>query len=359
MAALTICKIKPKEMSFAVLHVQKTTANPIGLGMEIGREYEPHNADPERKHLNQMIIDNGKNLSQAIDDRIKEGYTGKTAIRKDAVKSLTYVLTGSHERMHELDQSGRLDAWVQTNLDWLIEKHGRENIVKFALHMDERTPHLHAVVVPLTTDGRLSAKELLGNKAQMKELQTDYANRMRPFGLERGRDGGRSTHVDIKDYYKQLNEQIPQVKKELQQLQAEVKDYSKMKALKETAGAFVSKLTKKDETKELKDQVQHLQTENANLKTGLNNAAANLSEFERATERLYQENQRLKSAIGGQKQQQENELAATKAQAKSDTISLINRFARKNLNLPGRFDVRGDTVHFEPDDKGQSQGLAR
>jgi len=343
-------------MSFAVLHVQKTTSNPIGLGMEISREYEPHNADPERKHLNQMIIDdNGKNLSQAIDERIKDGYTGKTAIRKDAVKSITYVLTGSPERMHKLDQSGQLDIWVQTNLDWLIEKHGRKNIVKFALHMDERTPHLHAVVVPLTADGRLSAKEILGDKAKMKQLQTDYANKMRQFGLERGTGGRRASHVDIKDYYKQLNEEIPQVKKELQQLKNEVDNYSKMKALKDTTGAFISKLTKKDETKELRDQVQHLQTENTNLKTGLTNAAGHLEQYEQATERLYRENERLKSAFSGQDQQRQNELSAVKSRATLDAVSKINSYARKALNLPGKFDIRGDTVLFL-DDKGQVLG---
>ena len=45
----------------------------------------------------------------------------------------------------------------------------------------KKQPHLHIVTVPITEDGRLSAKEIIGNKKQMQERQDRYAELMKPF----------------------------------------------------------------------------------------------------------------------------------------------------------------------------------
>ena len=42
------------------------------------------------------------------------------------------------------------------------------------VHLDETTPHMHLCFVPLTKDGRLSAKEILGNKKKMIRWQDDF-----------------------------------------------------------------------------------------------------------------------------------------------------------------------------------------
>ena len=51
--------------------------------------------------------------------------------------------------------------WIKENYKFLAKEFGKENIVRFTLHLDEKTPHLHAVTIPLTNDGRLSAKKKL------------------------------------------------------------------------------------------------------------------------------------------------------------------------------------------------------
>lgn len=62
------------------------------------------------------------------------------------------------------------------------------NIISAVVHMDEKTPHLHLCFVPLTRDGRLSAKEILGNKKSMIRWQDDFYACMaeRWPNLERG-----------------------------------------------------------------------------------------------------------------------------------------------------------------------------
>jgi hypothetical protein len=40
--------------------------------------------------------------------------------------------------------------------------------------MDEKTPHMHLSFVPLTADGRLSAKEILGNRKKLTQWQDEF-----------------------------------------------------------------------------------------------------------------------------------------------------------------------------------------
>jgi len=72
--------------------------------------------------------------------------------------------------------------------------------VSCTLHQDELTPHFHAVVVPLTADGRLSAKDVFNPKT-LRALQTEYAEAMKPFGMERGVEYSRAQHEVMRHVY--------------------------------------------------------------------------------------------------------------------------------------------------------------
>lgn len=77
------------------------------------------------------------------------------------------------------------------------------------IHRDETSPHLSAFVVPLTKDGRLSAKEFIGNRTQMTADQTSFAEAVRHLGLERGVEGSKARHTSIADYYRRVGSQTP------------------------------------------------------------------------------------------------------------------------------------------------------
>src|SRR5699024_4867216 len=55
--------------------------------------------------------------------------------------------------------------------DFLEQEYGKDNLLYATVHMDEKTPHMHYGVVPITDDGRLSAKEVVGNKKALTEFQ--------------------------------------------------------------------------------------------------------------------------------------------------------------------------------------------
>lgn len=79
-------------------------------------------------------------------------------------------------------------AFFQTAVDFLSRKIGKDNIFAATVHMDEKTPHMHLCFTPITEDGRLSAKEIIGNRVQLTKWQDDFfAHMVQQFpNLERG-----------------------------------------------------------------------------------------------------------------------------------------------------------------------------
>lgn len=84
-------------------------------------------------------------------------------------------------------------------------------IVSVALHEDERTPHLHVVVVPLIHEPdnrrkdkapiyRLSAKRVVGGRGDMGREQTRFASFFAEMGLERGKERSGARHVSNREH---------------------------------------------------------------------------------------------------------------------------------------------------------------
>lgn len=165
--------------------------------------------DGSRVHLREEWADSSqRDLKSDVKARIASGYTQKKAIRKDAVLALGVIMTGSHERMKEIeDDPPFFDAWKQVNYDFACHEFGKENIVRFTLHRDEKTPHFHCVLVPITPQGGLSAKYFTDGGKQLKAYQDRYAEAMQPFGLARGisKELTKREHVTTEEYYREVN----------------------------------------------------------------------------------------------------------------------------------------------------------
>lgn len=174
------------------------------------------NADKERQHLNREYVLNYENLGKAIQARIE--HAGIHRVRQDAVKGMEFILTASPEAFKR-DNDGQVvgdyreSDWVKANLEFMKQRYGR-NLVAFTLHQDEKTPHIHAIVVPITADNRLCAKELF-TPITLRQLQTDYAQAMKPFKLERGIENSRAKHVEMKHIYGLQQQQRKQIEQEL------------------------------------------------------------------------------------------------------------------------------------------------
>ena len=229
---------------YAVCHLQRGSGNDSGMSCHIerkdaqGKTYVPDNADSSRTHLNRELVsfsDGVRNRTEAIQYRIDHaGLTRKVA--GNQCKAIRIILTGTHEQIMKIQEEGRLGRWIEVNLKWLHETFGKENVVSCVLHMDEKTPHLHATIVPIVTaerqrrerEGerkyntksgpRLSADDVL-KRAKLHEYQNTYAAAMSEFGLKRGIVGSTARHIATSTHYKQ---QMQQLEENIANLQKEV-----------------------------------------------------------------------------------------------------------------------------------------
>lgn len=165
------------------------------------RERETPNADAER------TPDNEHRAARSTDEamgRLRELLPEKR--RKDAVLAVEYVMTASPEWWAKATPQQQAAFFDQAQ-GWLAAKYGADRIVTASIHRDEVTPHLSAFVVPLTQDGRLSAKEFIGGRDKMRADQTSFAEAVRDLGLDRGIEGSRATHQRVRSYYGAIERQ--------------------------------------------------------------------------------------------------------------------------------------------------------
>lgn len=163
------------------------------------RERETANADASLTADNQHLA--AKTTDEAM-GMLRERLPEKR--RKDAVVAVEYLFTTSPEWAQKASESDQ-QAFFDKSIEWLEAKYGKENVIAATIQVDETTPHLSAFVVPLTKDGRLSAKEFIGNKTKMSDDQTTFAEKVADIGLERGVKGSKATHQTIRSYYARVN----------------------------------------------------------------------------------------------------------------------------------------------------------
>jgi len=166
------------------------------------RDRETPNADSEQTQYNQRYV------SESTDEamgRLRELLPEKR--RKDAVLAIEYVMTASPEWFETATPREQATFFTLSKM-WLEDKYGKDRVVAAVVHRDEATPHLSAYVVPLTEDGRLSAKEFIGSRSKMRDDQTSFAESVARVGLERGIKGSQATHQTVQHYYESLNRGI-------------------------------------------------------------------------------------------------------------------------------------------------------
>ena len=229
---------------YAVCHLQRGSGNDSGMSCHIerkdakGKKYVPVNADANRTLLNQELVTfpvGVKNRTDAIQFRIDHAGLHRK-VGKNQTKAIRIILTGTHEQMMKIADDGKLDKWIDANMKWLKDTFGSENLVSCVLHMDEKTPHLHATIVPIVTTerlrkkregekkyetksgARLSADDVM-RRGKLHEYQNSYAATMKEFGLERGIVGSTAKHLVNSEYYKQ---QMNKYEEDIAKLQADV-----------------------------------------------------------------------------------------------------------------------------------------
>ena len=155
----------------AILRFEKHKGHPAGpLEAHHERKKEQYASNPDidtsRSKYNFHIVKPDGRYYHFIQSRIEQA---RCRTRKDSTRFVDTLITASPE-FFKGKSPKEIAAYFQRAADFLIDRVGRENIVSAMVHMDEKTPHLHLVFVPLTKDNRLCAKEIIGNRGQSDEV---------------------------------------------------------------------------------------------------------------------------------------------------------------------------------------------
>lgn len=124
------------------------------------------------------------------------------------------MFTATHKFFDNMSKE-EIIIWANTCMDFVYNDldYRKEQILHATLHMDELTPHIHCVVVPLvkkldkrtnTERYAISKKKYIKDNIHLSELQDIYNLRLREngFELERGIKGSDKKHIKIKEFKK-------------------------------------------------------------------------------------------------------------------------------------------------------------
>ena len=286
----------------AILRFEKRKAGPAGaLEAHHERTKEQYASNPDidtgRSRDNFHIIRPTQKYRREIDSRIK---AAGCRTRKDSTMFVDTLITASPEFF-----TGRrrreVQAYFTEAAAFMERKVGRGNIFSAVVHMDEKTPHLHLCFTPITKDGRLSAKEILGNRAQLSKWQDEFhahMNRVFPT-LQRGESALVTKRKHIPTWlFKQsidLTRQQRAIEKAISEIGV-LNAGKKRDEVLELVGPYFSRLEQHlGQMQKYQATIDYLTQENAGLKEKVRDEKSIQKQMEVLT--LKKENERLRRFV--------------------------------------------------------------
>ena len=211
-------------MSYCIMRLEKRKANNItGMQIHNDRATENHSNEDinkELSHLNYDLIE-CPSYKKKINEELEKRYKVNKSLRKDATLGVEVIFTSDKDFFDKLTpEQERL--YFEKSLEFLKEFAGEKNVISATVHKDETTPHLHAVFMPLTDDGRLNYKDFINTKYDLINLQDRYHEKMREYfpELERGKASKetKKKHLSVEQF------KLNQLEKNLEKLQNEKKE---------------------------------------------------------------------------------------------------------------------------------------
>lgn len=269
--AYLICNIKkiPKEGVPKVERENERDENYLADNPQI---------DSSRTHNNYHTFQREGTWMEYCNKRIKE-LNLPTAVRHDAIYIGSTVI-GASPSWHKETSQEKQKQFFEDCTRFFIDKYGEENIVSAVVHLDETTPHMHLNFMPITRDGRLSAKRVICPK-ELSDLQTEFHIAVGvDYGLERGKEGSQRKHLSTTEYKaKKIIEEAQEAKEMITgQINTKLQEYDEVRKERDKIVAARDKeadyskllqdakdgIITKDKRK-LKDQIAALTVENGKL----------------------------------------------------------------------------------------------
>lgn len=257
-----------------------------------GREYtdeEFYNSKGKSKITKQkMHYEDGRKLRKdaILAFECKTHYPGEMKWAKIENGEIVYLKDTEMPNPNEPDchfqwvaDEEKLNQWVEATKQFILDRFGEQNTEQIILHMDESTPHIHAVITPISKDknghNRLSMTKLVNGPKDCAKLQTEYAKAVSHLGFSRGKEYSQEINIGLNrarhNMTKHLDEKLPDDKEladEMYEAALTKIDALEIKLENKRASAEIqSKLRKEKDEKKI--ELQKLQKENHSLKQQL------------------------------------------------------------------------------------------
>ena len=248
-------------MSYSVFRIQgiKTTGDLVGISKHNKDRISNTNQDIDTsKSKDNIILIECNNYNSKFNDIVapmKQEHTERMkTMRADRIKTFNQhinsskndvafemVFTSDNEFFDGMSKD-EIKKWAEKSLDFVTKDLGieRKNILHAIVHMDERTPHLHVVAVPIVKTYNkkqnkevwsISRRQYINGKSQLSKVQDIYNQRMNESGyeLDRGEKGSSKEHTTKAKYIDRLLSENKELKRQNKELIAGVpKDSLKM-----------------------------------------------------------------------------------------------------------------------------------
>ena len=211
-----------------------------------------------------------------------------------------------------LQRCPEIEQWAKDVYDWCAKRYGQENIIGFQVHLDESSPHIHALIVPVGQRAK-SGRECVMWSAKFGKSRYEYGHILREmhtslyeevgskYGLERGDsiEGRNVNHLSKRDYIRKLAKDAKQAEKAVKGLQTMIRKLERemlagRNRLKEIDEALASGKITLDKYEAQKADIQKLIAE---YQSKLDDKADKLQVKEQELEQLTKDATKIRSVV--------------------------------------------------------------
>ena len=271
------------------------------------KNYSNENIDKEKSYLNYSLKSPQYSYEKEF-DKIREKYSLKGQIKSVSNIACEYIITSDHDYFEIIGEE-ETRRFFETAYKFVAEYKnlGEQYIMSAKVHMDEQTPHMHLVFLPVvhTTDkkgnyiDKLACSEFWKEKDSYRQLQDAFYNYMvkNGFDLQRGlsKEETNREHYSVEEYKKITN--FKQTKEILKNMTLE------LPYIPDITDININRLSKKRDEKIIeeiikpKDNViQNLYQDNMNLHRQLSRQAQVIEEaekYQKERDRIMADNEKL------------------------------------------------------------------
>ena len=299
-------------MSYAIVRNEKLTRNEAkGRDVHNERKTKGHtnkDIDPERTHLNYYFKKNELSYIKEFDKLRKENDL-KGHIKSNSIILCEMIFTSDKEFFDNIGEKETKRYFEESYRFVCNYKNlGEENIISAVVHLDEGTPHMHLVFIPVvhTKDkegndiDKICARDFWKGRDSYRTLQNNFYDYItsKGFKLERGIEVEQTgaKHKKIEDLKKLTN--FENTKKVLNNIKLELPEIPDINDIK------IIKLNREKVENEIikpKDKlINYLYKDNKNLYRELSkqvNLVDKATKYEKERKRIMYDNEELHNEV--------------------------------------------------------------